>query len=252
MKSAGSPILDAKGSFPIRMDEFGVITRDVLSRLITGQATGGAAAIPMADTSGFVVGQAITIQDTLNSETAIISVVTAGVSLTVSANLTNTYTVARGGQVTVRDIILPITGTATAGGARTIPMTNTTGMRAGQLIVIEDSAGAETAVINVVTPGVQVTVTANLVNTYTVARGGRVSVVNGNAAKASVTMQKAFNAAAGSAEFVDVSYAVGVNTIVVTVEKADAGGGPVLPYAWAVAVTADVAGLQFTAKADGA
>jgi len=251
IKSAGSPTLDAKGSFPIRVDDIQVITRDVVSLPITNTAASGGTNIPMTNTAGLVVGQSVTIKDTANSETGIIATVTPGASIDLAVALVNTYTVARGGQVTVRDVSLLITGTATAGGARVIPMTTTTGMQAGQLIVIEDSAGAETAVVNVVTPGVQVTVTANLVNTYTVARGGRVTVVNGNPAKALVTMQKPFAAVATGAEFVDVTSAVGVNTVVVTVEKATAAGGPALPYTWAVAVTADMLGLQFSAVADG-
>jgi hypothetical protein len=55
------------------------------------------------------------------------------------------------------------------------------------------------------------------------------------------------------AEFIDCSWDVGVDAVVVTVEKADATPGPppVVPYTRAVAVTADVAGLNFTIKADG-
>ena len=250
MKAATSPTLDAKGSFPIVMGEFGVIRRDAVNLPITNTATGGGTNIPMTNTAGMRVGQLITIQDTLSSETGIIATVTAGASIDLATNLVNTYTVARGGQVTVVDVTLPITATATGGGV-IIPMTNTAGLQAAQRIVIEDSAGAEVCVVNVVTPNVQITVTANLVNSYTVARGGRVSVVNGNPARASVSMQKSFAAAAGSAEVLDCSFSAGVNAIVVTVEKADAGAGPALPYAWAVAVTADVAGLQFAAIADG-
>lgn len=249
--SAGSPTLSAKGQFPIRVSEFQAIARDVLALPITNTAAAGGTNIPMTNTAGLVVGQSITIKDTAGSETGIIATVTAGASIDLTANLVNSYTVARGGQVTVRDVTLLITGTATAGGARVIPMTTTVGMLAGQLLVIEDSLGAETAIVNVVTPGVQVTVTADLVNTYTVARGGRVTVVNGNAAKALVTAQKTFAAAAGSAQVMDVSSAVGVNTVVVTVEKAVAAGGPALPYSWGVAATADVAGLQYSVIADG-
>lgn len=251
MKSATAPTLDAKGSFPIRMDEFGAITRDVLALPITNTAASGGTNIPMTNTTGLVVGQSVTVKDSAGSETGIIATVTAGASIDLAVALVNTYTVARGGAVTVMDITHLITGTAAAGGARVIPMTNTTGMRAAQVILIEDSQGAELAVVNVVTPGVQVTVTANLVNTYTVAQGGRVTVVNGNAAKALVTMQKPFAAVATGAEFIDFSYAVGANTVVVTVNKATAAGGPALPYTWAVAVTADMLGLQFSVIADG-
>ena len=64
-------------------------------------------------------------------------------------------------------------------------------------------------------------------------------------------MQKPFAASAGNAQWIDCSFSVGVQAIVVTVEKATASGGPALPIAWAVGVTADVAGLTFTAEADG-
>lgn len=250
VKSATSPTLDAKGSFPIFMSDFAFIRRDVVNLPITNTATLGGTNIPMTNTAGLAVGQRITIQDTLNSETGIIATVTTGASIDLATNLVNTYTVARGGQVTVMDVTLPITATATGGGV-IIPMTNTLGLQAAQRIIIEDSVGAEECVVNVVTPNVQITVTANLVNSYTVARGGRVSIVNGNPAKASVSMQKPFAAAAGSAQVLDNSFSVGNSAIVVTVQKATAAGGPALPYSWAVAVTADVAGLQFTAVADG-
>lgn len=249
-KAVAAPTLDALGSFPIHMDEFQAINRDVINKPITNTATGGAAAIPMTDTTGFVVGQNITIKDTLSSENAVISVVTPGVSLTVTANLTNTYTVARGGQVTVRDQSRLITGTATLGGV-IIPMADTSGFVAGQTVIIEDSLNAEPVVIFAIVANTQITATTNLVHTYNVARGGRVTNVNGNSAKALVTMQKVFAAAAGSAEFIDYTYQTGFNWIVVIVEKAVIGAGPVLPYTWAVAITADMVGLQFTAIADG-
>jgi len=250
LASVISPTLDAKGQFAIMMDEFAVIKRDVVSRLTTDPCTAGTPTITMTDTTGFTVGQTVVIQDSLNHETCLITAVTPATSLTVAVNLTNTYTVARGGRVTVVDVTLPITGTATAAGV-IIPMTNTTGLRAGQVIVIEDSLNAETCVVNVVTPTVQITVTANLEHTYTVARGGTVTVAAGNPARATVLTQKPFAAAAGSSEFYDVSWSVGVNAIVVTANKSDAAAGPVMPYTWAVAVTADVIGIQFTAMADG-
>jgi hypothetical protein len=64
-------------------------------------------------------------------------------------------------------------------------------------------------------------------------------------------MKKPFAAAAGSSEFIDCSWDVGEKAIVATVMKSDAAGGPALPYTWAVAVTADVAGLEFVSEADG-
>lgn len=249
MKSAVGPVLSAKGQFRIVMDDFERILRDNVTKPVTGAATVGTNTITMSDTDGFAVGNQIVIVGGGNAETHLVSAVTSGVSLTTVANLAATYT-NLGATVTVQDITLPVTATAT-GGALVVPMTNTTGMRAGQLLVIEDSAGAETATLNVVTANTQITVTANLSNTYTVARGAKVTVVNGNPAKASVSMQKPFAAAAGNAEWIDVSFAAGVQAIVATVEKADAAAGPALPIAWAVAVTADVAGINFVAVADG-
>lgn len=249
IKAFGSPALSTKGQFRIPMDEFAVIKRDVVNKPVTGVAAAGTNVINMTDTDGFAVGQTVTIVGGGNSEDLIVTVVTPGVSLTTATNMASTYT-GVAATVTVKDITHPITGTAT-GGADVIPMTNTTGMQAGQVIVIEDSAGAETGVVLAVVANTQITVTVNLVNTYTVARGGRVTVVNGNPAQASVQMQKPFAAAAGNAEWIDCSFDAGVNTIVATVQKADAGAGPALPIAWAVAVTADVAGLSFVAIADG-
>jgi hypothetical protein len=252
MKSVISPTLDAKGSFPIRMDEFAVIKRDVLSHLITADAAGGGAAIPMANaTAGFTVGQTIVIQDSLASETCIITAVTPATSLTVAVNLVNTYMVTRGAQVTVVDLTLPITATAT-GGALIIPMTNTSGLRNGQRIVIEDANGAEVCIVNVVTTNTQITVTANLVNTYTVAAGGRVTLISGNPARASVSMQNPFgngNNAAGA--IICPTEDVGVNVMVVTSEVYEESAGPALPMKWTIATTANVIGQQFTVIADG-
>jgi hypothetical protein len=248
IKAAGAPTLTAtKGQFVIPMDEFAVIKRDVVSKSVTGAATAGTPTINMSDTNGFAIGQTITITGGGLSEDLIVTAVTPSTSLTTATNLVNTYT-SVGALVTVKDITQPITGTS---AVATVAMTNTTGFRAGQVVVIEDSAGAETCVINTVNAGVSLVMTINFINTYTVARGGKVTVVNGNPAKASVKMKKPFGAAAGSAEFMDCSWDVGVNNIVVTVEKCDAGAGPALPYTWAVAVTADVVGLNFIAEADG-
>jgi hypothetical protein len=248
MKSLGSPVLSAvKGQFRIPIDEFSVIKREVVSQSVTGAATAGTPTITMSNTDGFAVGQRICITGGGNSEFLLVSAVTAGVSLTTATNLVSAYT-GVGAIVTVQDITLPITGTS---AVATVAMTNTTGFAIGQTVVIEDANGAETAVINTVNANVSLVMTVNFVNVYTVAAGGTVTVVNGNPARASVSMKKPFAAAAGSAEFIESSWDVGRNTIVVTVWKADAAGGPVMPYTWVTAVTANVAGLVFTAEADG-
>jgi hypothetical protein len=254
LKEVGSPTLSAKGQFRVLMDEFAVIKREVVSKSVTGAATAGTTTISMTDTNGFAIGQYICIVGGGVSEFLLVTAVTPSTSLTTATNLVNTYT-GVGATVTVVDVTLLITGTATAGGGRTIPMTNTTGMQAGQLIVIEDANGAETAVVNVVTTNTQVTVTANLVNTYTVAAGGRVTVVNGNPEKACIEMKKPFVNLGGApplgAEFIDCRWDSGVNTIVATVNKADPSAGPALPFNWGVAITADVARLNFAARCDG-
>ncbi len=250
IKALASPALSTKAQFAFFMDEFARVKRDVVSRPITGVAAAGAPTINMTNTDGYMVGQQIMVTGGGNSELLFVQAVTAGVSLTTTTNLVNTYT-GLGGVVTVVDLTRLITGTAT-GGATAIPMTDTTGFIAGQVCVIEDATGqAETFTINAVVPNTQLTATANLVNTYTVAGGGSVSVVNGNPGRAYVSMKKPFADAAGSSEFIDCSWDVGERAIVATVMKSDAGAGPVLPYTWAVAVTADVAALQFVAEADG-
>ena len=250
MKSATSPTLDANGSFAIPMGEFATIRRDVVNKPVTGAAASGTNIITMSDTAGFFPGQLITIQDTLASEQRLVLAVTAGVQITVTVNLTNTYLTARGAQVTVQDLSRSITGTATLGGTA-IPLTDTTNFIAGQTIIIEDALHAETVLINAIVANTQITATGNLVHTYTVANGARVSVVNGNPARAAVQMQKSFAAVATGAELLDVTWWAGINWIVITGNFADAAGGPALPYTWAVLTTAKAAGLQFTAIIDG-
>jgi hypothetical protein len=99
MKSIYGPTL-AAGVFTMAFGEFGVIKTDYPEQPVTGAATAGTPTINMTNTDGFVIGQVITIQDTLNHEVRTITAVTPGVSLTVGVNLTNTYTAARGGRVT--------------------------------------------------------------------------------------------------------------------------------------------------------
>lgn len=250
VKSATSPVLDTNGSFAISMGEFASIKRDVVNKPVTGAATGGTNIITMSDTAGFFPGQLITIQDTAGSEQRLVLAVTAGVQITTTANLTNSYTTGRGAQVTVQDLSRLITGTATA-VATAIPLTDTTNFIAGQTIIIEDALHAETVLINAIVANTQITATANLIHTYTVANGARVSVVNGNPARASVQMQKSFFAAVTGAELLDVTWWAGINWIVITANFADAAGGPALPYTWVVLTTAKAIGLQFTAMADG-
>jgi hypothetical protein len=249
-KAVASPTLDANGSFAVNMGEFAVISRDTINKPITNTATGGTNIIPMADTSGFFPGQSITIKDTLSSENGIVLAVTAGVQITTVVNLVSTYTVARGGQVTVRDQTRLITGTATGGGV-VIPMADTSGFVAGQTIIIEDSANAEAVLINAIVANTQITATGNLVHTYTVARGARVSNVNGNPARASASMRQPYAATATGSRFIACDWYAGVNWIVIVVQQSTAAGGPLLPYTWAVATTAMVAGLNFTVEADG-
>jgi hypothetical protein len=238
--SVKGPTLDNYGqALPISFDDFAEIKTDFPERLITGTATGGAGVIPMTNTSGFAVGQIITIQDSAASEVRTISVVTPGVSLTVGVNLTNTYTVARGGRVTVTNygayrvsavISNPFTATLTLGAAwlAGIPIrvygTLSAGFTQGELVTGTSGAtgrliGQGSGYIDVL----PVSGTFVLTDTFT-----------GGTSASTVTAVTSFTPLAPA--------------VLVTVEKVTVGGGPAL--AWAVAVTADVAAQTLTVIAD--
>ena len=255
LRMLGSPTVDVKGGFRIPMTEFGRIIRDVLERLITGAgAPAGAPTINITNTEGFAVGQIIRIRDSAANEELIIQAVTAGVSLTTTTNLVNAYTVARGATVTVVDRTVPLNANSPA-AATAIFTANTAGFAAGQVVVVEDSVGAEFCVLAAVVAGVQLTATANLVNTYNVARGARVTLAQGNQARVSVQIHQPYSADIGGAglgsDIFGVAWFVGVNVIVPFVQYAEAGAGPALPFAWNIATTASLAGIQFAAIADG-
>ena len=140
-----------------------------------------------------------------------------------------------------------LSGTAAANQA-VISVNSTVGFTVGQSVLIQDTAGhSETKIITVVTPGVSIQVGVNLTNTYTVANG---STVTGVVPKVLVEITNPFAAAAGSAQFLGTSFTVSGTTVTVTIDKATAGAGPLLPYTWANAVSADVQGCIVTIIAD--
>ena len=140
-----------------------------------------------------------------------------------------------------------LSGTAASNQA-VITVNNTTNFTVGQSVLIQDTAGHnETRIITVVTPGVSIQVGVNLTNTYTVANGSTVTAL---VPKVLVGISNPFAQAAGSAQFLGTSFTVSGTTVTVTIDKATAGAGPVLPYTWANAVTADVEGCIVTVIAD--
>jgi hypothetical protein len=237
--SVKGPTLDNYGqALPISFDDFAEIKNDFPERLITGTATGGGAAILMTNTSGFAIGQIITIQDSAASEVRTISAVTPGVSLTVGVNLTNTYTVARGGRVTVTNygayrVTAKITNPFTAAlSFDTATLTGTpirvygtlsAGFTQGELVT-----GTSTATGRVLGQGsnyidvLPVSGTFVLTDTFT-----------GGGSGSTVTAVTSFTPLAPA--------------VLVTVEKVDINAGALR---WQLGATADVAGMTLTVTAD--
>ena len=101
-KSISSPTLVA-GAFTFTFDDGAIIINDPLApaQPLNATAANGQETLLMSSTTGFAVGQSVLIQDSAgHSETRIIGTVNAGVSLVVTQNLTNSYTVANGATVT--------------------------------------------------------------------------------------------------------------------------------------------------------
>jgi hypothetical protein len=102
MKSVSSPTLVA-GAFTVTFNDGGLIINDPLTpaHAITTNTAATPTVLPMTNTTGFVIGQTVLVADSAgHAETGVISGVTPGVSVTVSAPLVATYTVANGATVT--------------------------------------------------------------------------------------------------------------------------------------------------------
>jgi hypothetical protein len=240
MTSLFGPTLDNYGQFEVSLGEYDQPVFENFDRLITNTATGSGTAVPETNTQGYAVGQVITIQDSANHEDFTISAITPGTQLTAAANLTNTYTVARGGKITVKKYAAPraaayianpftaglsfatkvlvakpqlITG-ALPGGALTQGelMTGGTSNATGRLI-------AQTATSVTIFP-----ITGTFVAGETITGGTSGRTVTG-AVIFGYTDQEAL----------------------VTVEKADINAAAIR---WQVATTANVAGVLFTIEVD--
>ena len=136
----------------------------------------------------------------------------------------------------------PITSD-TAATPTILPMKNTTGFAVGQTVLVEDAVGhTDTGVISVVTPGVSITVSAPLVNTYLVANYPTVTVIQ---PRVSVAMTNPFTDLLDFA----MSWKVSGNQINITVQAVSIDAGP--DFSWAAATTGEVAGVVFTVEADG-
>jgi hypothetical protein len=241
MKSVIGPTLDNYGQFEVPFGEIGAIETETFDRLITGTATGGAAAIPMTNTSGFAIGQVLEIQDSANREVVTISAITPGVSLTTLANLVNTYTVARGGKVSVLkygaprvavSIDNPFTATTEfavqSKGQNLVRVYGT--LPGGALTQGEVATGTGLATGRVVGQGANYLDIFPLTGTFLLT-----DTITGGTSGRTLTPITSINPA-------------GPATVLVTVEKvATAGAGP---NNWAAAATAEVAGMNFTVVVD--
>lgn len=239
--SIKGPTLDTFGQFPILFGDVETIAAEVLERLITGTATGGTPTIPITNTSGFAIGQIITIRDTLNSESRIITAVTPNVSLTVGVNLTNTYTVARGGMVTVTAygaprasvaIDNPFTASTTFAtqvlGGRAVRVFGTLSgpFTQGELCT-QAVSGATARLVGQGATYIDLLPVSGIMDTTHTWTGGTSA------------------ATCSALTAVDPAGAY----VLVTVEKVTTAGAG--PNAWGAAGTADVAGMNFTVMADG-
>jgi len=248
MKSVLSPLLDATGAFTQSFGEFGAIASEAVSQLCNGTSASGQAIILLASTTGFAVGQTVLIKDNAGSETGVIITVTpATPSITISANLVNSYTVARGASVTVTGgVSLPLSGTCTA-SATVLLAGGTAGMLVGQVVQVKDTGGSEVGTIITVNAGVSIVLAVALTGTYTVARGATVTVISATQAKVSVELSMPYTNATGV--FVaNLSYAVkwaAVGNLVYVM---------LLVYTvatWTVPTAANIAGVVVSITVDG-
>ena len=236
MKSVVGPTLDNYGQFEVPISDAQYVETENFDALITGTATGGGAAIPITNTQGFAIGQQLVIQDSASHETVTVSAVTPGVSLTTAANLVNTYTVARGGKVTVVKYGAPriavsmdqpfVATTAFGCQAKARNLVRVYGtLPGGAFTQGELATGTGLATGRVVAQGANYLDIFPLTGTFLLT-----DTITGGTSGRTLTPITSINTAGPA-------YAL------VTVQKvATAGAGP---NAWAVAVTADVAGMNF-------
>ncbi|MGA2669869.1 MAG: hypothetical protein ABSF21_00375 [Dehalococcoidia bacterium] len=234
------PTLDAFGQFEASLGEFDRAVSEYFDRLITGTVTAGVGTIPETNTQGYAVGQVLTLQDSANHEDLTVSAITSGVSLTTLTNPVNSYTVARGGKITVKKYAAPkcavfmgnpFTATLDFGTqilvAKPLRIAGTIALVLTQGEIVTGSVSGAT--------GRVVGMGANYLNVFPISG----TFVNGE----TLTGTTSTRTLTGAVIFGEIE-----QTALVTVEEvSDVGPGTLT---WAVAVTADVAGMLFTIRAD--
>lgn len=241
--SLKGPTLDVFGQFAVAIGEFSLIETETLERLITGTAptVPGGAIIPMTNTQGFAIGQVITIKDSAASESRIITVVTPSTSITVGVALTNTYTVARGGKVTVTGYGAPRVSVG-MDNPFTANINFSTAVRAGQAIRITGTLSAG------FTQGELVTGSVSAATGRVIGQGaGYIDVLPVSGIP--VLTDNWTGGTSGSTVTLVTNIRPAGLTVLVTVEKGTVSGTPGI-QTWAVAATAEVAGMTFTIIAD--
>lgn len=244
-KSIRGPTLDTFGQFSVSFGELSHFIDDNPEQLITGNMAPGAVNIPMLNsTSGFAVGQTIVLSNSAASERRVITAITANVQLTVGVAFANAYTTASGAKVTVLSVAdgtnrvaVVLQNPAQAGvtttdvgvswvSANAIRITGTVSGAFTQGEVVTGSVSGATGIFLAQGTGyIEVLPTAGL---FVLA-----DTVTGASSAQTVTVISRFTPLAP--------------TVVVTTQLVTDNAGAL---AWALATTADVAGMEYTISAD--
>jgi hypothetical protein len=237
--SVFGPTLDGYGQFEVSLGEENLVAMETFDRLITGTATGGGAVIPVTTTQGYAIGQVIVIQDSANHETLTINAITPGVSIGTSSNLVNTYTVARGGKVTITKYAAP-----KAAVYMNNPFTAT--LDFGTQILVQRPQRITGMIALALTQGEIVTGGTSGATGRVIAQGTNylnVFPISGTfVAGETLTGFTSSRTLTNAVIFGDLDL-----TALVTVQEVSEQVGA---FAWAVAATADVAGMLFTIRFD--
>jgi hypothetical protein len=254
LKTINSPTLGALGQFAVSFGEFAAIKdADAIAVAVRADIAAGNVVIPVTNggTTGFGVGQLVLIRDMAgHAEVRVVAVVTAGPPSTIQVGvaIANTYTVANGSTMTV---ICPrvLVG-------MTSPFTANLNFATAWTKLVQLLTGTAT-------PTVLPAILFNGANLVAVGGAGNVTLflppgvtgtaVSGTAAVAGTPQALAPGdntiALGGAGNFTVTLSGVCDSYVIITVEKGTVGAGPAQP--WAVAATAEVAGMVFSVLADG-
>jgi hypothetical protein len=114
----------------------------------------GQKVVPLNDTSGFIIGGDITISDAAHSETGVLTSIQTNASLTLTSNLTNSYSSPT------------VTQTSWPSGQKVIHVAQTVDFAVGNSIIVADTTNTEAANTIVSISGGALTLTNNLVHKY--------------------------------------------------------------------------------------